>query len=175
MNIKKIASLALALVMALALTACGSKAPSGDAVVAEGTGHTSHGYEVEVLYQEYGDSSVKVSIAYHSEDYGAIGVQYSGSVTKGKDADGDPLVTLHINEDYEGGAEGMDLTYNYGDPTTSTYDESSGAYTLVFPLSVFGYADKEVTLEVNKTNSPTDATAWYAGYGVESLEVSTGE
>lgn len=178
--VTRLASLAMAFVIVASLAACSESgsgnAGSADKVVAEATGHTSHGYEVEVLYQEYGDGSAKVHLAFHSDDLGAMGVTYNGTVTKGKDADGDPLVTLTVGDytlyaspekvDTSNGAVDIGMDYNFGDQTTNTYDASAGTYSLPFSLSIFGYAEKSVTLEVAPTSSPTDAAEWYSGYGI---------
>lgn len=168
MKIKKLLiaiSLAIATVFAVcAFAACGDKEPEDTTpyVVAEATGHADWGYKIELLYQEYSDGNVVVTIAYYGYEGGTdMAETDKGTIQKGTDEDGDPFVKLTMST-IEMGGETSTSTI---DPmTTNTYDQSTGAYTITYNWSLFGYNTQSVTLDVVKVSTPTNVTTWLAQY-----------
>lgn len=169
---KKILSLvlvlALAVAMSLSLASCGE---SGPKVVAEGVGHTEWGMVMDLLYQEYSDGTVKVYMPCKYEGQADSQVNFSGTVVKGTDSDGDPVVTLTITGAEMIGDTGEGFQVQDGsawiDETeilSNTYDSASGAYTIPFEYSLFGYTPLTVNIDVTKTSSPSDPVEWAKQY-----------
>lgn len=161
-----ILSLVLALTMCLSLTACGE---SGPKVVAEGVGHTEWGMVMDLLYQEYSDGAVVVTMPCKYEGQADSMVTFYGAVVKGKDADGDPVVTLTIDRAEMTGVfeEGQEVQTMDGSSwidemeiITNTYDEKAGSYTIPFEFSLYGYTPLTANIDVTKTSSPSDPVEW---------------
>lgn len=168
--------------MTLGLASCGTPAEeptptedagnvnTADVVIAEGVGHTEHGYELDVLLQEYESGKVQLYLAFHGGGQGGGHyIEYTGTIEKGVDEDGDGLVSLTLESEpsrvsYEESRETM--SYNYGVQTTNTYDPETGAYSIPVQLSMFGYADLSATIDVATVTTPTDVEAWYEQYGL---------
>lgn len=161
-------TLALAAAMCLSLTACGE---SGPKVVAEGVGHTEWGMVMDLLFQESSDGTYTCYMTCKYEGQSDSEVIFHGTVSKGTDADGDPIVTCTVDSAEMIGDTGEGFTTQDGSSwidetefSTNTYDAATGAYTLPFEFSLFGYTPLTVNIDVAKVSSPSDAEAWASQY-----------
>lgn len=161
----------MVLVMGLSFVGCGSKTKEG--VVAEGTGATNWGYDMNLLYQENADGTVKIYMTATMDEQPSIKVVFDGTVEKGEDEDGDACVTLKLESatmygDLDGTGEmseqdGSDWL-DQKEQVTNTYDAEKGTYSLPFEFSLYGYATCTADIEVAPVETATDADEWGAQY-----------
>ena len=181
-NIRRIVSMLLACVMLLSVTAAlATELPEtaepfeavDAAVVAEGIGFTSWGYDMNVLFQEYEDGTVRIYVTCTSdqEGYAPVLITYDAIIEKGLDEDGDPLVTLTINgATMEAALTGESALYDGStwidevEIISNTYDEDSGEYSIPFTYSLSGYTPVTADIDVAPVEEATDPVEWAAQY-----------